>query len=358
MSQNLTELLSTVRLPGVVVMLIHSRLIAGTKKATPEEIELALGAKFTQDAVYTNGSIRVLPKDSVDTMTEHKRRLEALLKKEGFAFAGGYAIAEEKADEVYADAMRICAAFNASRQTLSVDVLEVTKAYAATQPKWEQIIIARGYTQDDVGACTLHLMPMRVELSREAFAGAGPLLAAYSEEVAGEAQDWLDDLAKRGTANRKALSPIKRWAEKAAGYADASLKSLSHKLCGFLNSFPGKGNVEGELLYRLKELYEQLATVEGVIQYANAEDALNLFKAPVAPLAQTDSATQVATPQAHAKEQAVVYEEVTDPLAALAQGARPQVMTDREVKLPAPTTQTSVEVPAADQAASFFLEVA
>ena len=40
--------------------------------------------------------------------------------------------------------MRICAAFNAARQTPSVDV-EVTKAYAATQPKWEQIIIARGY---------------------------------------------------------------------------------------------------------------------------------------------------------------------------------------------------------------------
>ena len=52
MSQTLTFSLSTVRLPGVVVMLIHSRLIAGTKRRRPMKIELALapsspGRRFT-----------------------------------------------------------------------------------------------------------------------------------------------------------------------------------------------------------------------------------------------------------------------------------------------------------------------
>lgn len=347
---DLIDKLSTVRLPGVVVMLINSRLIAGTKRATPEEIELALGAKFTQDAVYTNGSVRVLPKDNVDKLVEHKRKLESLLKKEGFQFAGGYAIAEDRAEEVYADAMRICAEFNAARQKLSVEVTEVTKQYAATQPRWESVILARGYSVDDVGACSLHVNPMRVELAQQCFEGAGPLLAAYAEEVASEAEDWLDELHKRGHANRKALSPLKRWAEKASQYEDVSLKSLSHRLCAFINAFPSRGNVEGELLAKLKGLYETLKTPAGVIAYAAAKSgegaSLQLF----------DETAQ--GPRAAAATEEAGPAPLLDALGALAEGKRPQGMASQD------DTEVHTE-PAKDTADAgnqteqfFFLEVA
>lgn len=249
-------------LSNVLLFTLDVRLISGSKRVRPEDIEAAKNVQLEADEVFTLGSKKVFDPERLAIFKRLKERMHRECLRFGTAWLTGYAVPESKVDDV-------AAALEVIRKDADKEVADLLKNYqsylddfCAANPAWAESIRANAYTEQYIrqrlhfGFNATRVLPARSEglLAKNLQQEVGGLLGAVLRDVAEEAESLQKrSLTGKDQKTRKVLSPLRAAHSKLLGFAflDRRVVAVAAMIESFLTSMPGDGPIEGTSLAML-----------------------------------------------------------------------------------------------------------
>lgn len=249
-------------LSNVLLFTLDVRLISGSKRVRPEDIEAAKNVQLEADEVFTLGSKKVFDPERLAIFKRLKERMHRECLRFGTAWLTGYAVPESKVDDV-------AAALEVIRKDADKEVADLLKNYqgyldefCAANPAWADSIRVNAYTEQYIrqrlhfGFNATRVLPARSEglLANNLQQEVGGLLGAVLRDVAEEAEALQKrSLAGKDQKTRKVLSPLRAAHSKLLGFAflDRRVVAVAAMIESFLSSMPGDGPIEGTSLAML-----------------------------------------------------------------------------------------------------------
>lgn len=259
----------------LVVVMLDIHLWTARKKLRAEDLKAA--GELPPETLASLGSKRVCDPKKLAPFSALKRRAERTCESVGVRFLGGYAIPEERLNEVVNDLKEIEAEAHRAKAAFLADYQDTVDQWVATNAAWGEIILRAvepasrvaaqirfGHQAFRIGAAADDGAEGNDGLS-EAVAGLGDRLIY---EISRDAQAlWDASLQGRDEVTQRALRPLKAIQRKLDGltFIDSRINGLILRIEQGLEALPKAGIIKGQDLNLLAGLVLQLADRKGLL---------------------------------------------------------------------------------------------
>jgi hypothetical protein len=294
-----THILSDIKvLDNLLALNLNISLWSARKKMTTEDFH---GAALPPDDLASLGSKRIADPNSLKIFGTLKARVFTYLDRQGIRFLGGWAIPEEKAEEILNELTAIRTDFLAEKENFLSGYDASIQAWIAQHSEWASIIQSSTVSADYVRA----RMGFSWQLYKVAPMEGTHIETGLDREVTGLAQTLFGEVARsaddiwnkvymgKTEVTHKALSPLKTIHQKLMGltFINPHVTPVISIIEMAFNRLPAKGNINGADLVMLQGLVNLLRDPDALITHA--EKVL----AGYGPATVLDMVTQVSSAQ-------------------------------------------------------------
>ena len=243
------------------------------KKLSPEDF--AHDAVLPPDDLASLGSKRICDPEELRVFGMLKSRAVSLLDRHGIRFLGGWAIAEDQAENIVADLHLIEAEFSAAKEAFLTRYDQSVQEWIDKHEEWERIIagsvVSAEYVRSRIGfAWKLYRIqppdpadPLMQSIAQEV-ESLGTTLFGEVSKMANDA--WQQSFVGKTEITRKALSPLKTMHAKLCGlsFVEPRVAPVADLIATALDSLPKRGSIRGINLVMLQGLVSLLRDREAL----------------------------------------------------------------------------------------------
>lgn len=239
--------------------------------------------EFPPEQLMSLGSKHVLDPEQLKTFERCKREAHSECIRVGVKFLGGYAVPEEKLNDLLVKLRVIKSAFMDYKTTFMRNYDQYTSDWANAdwkKPEWRDMIL-RSLTPKAEVACKFDFAftAMKIvphpdeELSNELGDEVKGLTSELIKEVSNEAREMIKrGLLTRGTATQGTVNTLRKIAEKIDGLSFLSpyVKVVSEYFSTVINAMPTQGAIKDNDFQALSSLVVSISSEYGLKQFMSA----------------------------------------------------------------------------------------
>lgn len=262
-------------LNSLVVVMLDNHLWTARKKLRPEDLRAAAG-NLPPDTLASLGSKKVCDPKKIAPFSALKKRAERVCESVGVRFVGGYAIPEERIEDVIQELQAIEHEAERVKKLFLADYQSNINEWIADNKDWRDIIlhavepaskvakqIRFGHQAFRIGAVDEGASESNDGLENT-IAGLGDRLIF---EVSRDATKlWENSLQGRSKVTQKALRPLRAILTKLKGltFIDTRINPMIARIEQSLQALPNKGIIEEKHFDLFAGLVLQLADPKGM----------------------------------------------------------------------------------------------
>jgi len=264
-------------LEKVVCIFLDVHLWTARKKLRPEDLKVTAGS-IPPEKLASLGSKKICDQAELAIFGTLKKRAERACETVGVRFLGGYAVPQEKADELVTELNLIQAEFDSKKKGFLSRYDTALETWIADNSQWASIIRAAVEPVDTprrqlrfahqafkIGAADASSADAGINEGLDA--KVGNLGDRLIFEIARDAEKvWEQSFKGKDKVGQKALRPIRSLQEKLRGlsFLDGRASAMAKRIDTGLNAMPKHGPIEGQDLNALIGLVLQMADPDGV----------------------------------------------------------------------------------------------
>jgi hypothetical protein len=299
-------------LDEITLFVLSCRLFNGNRKVRSHDLAEALQVDVPTDEVFTLGVKRVFDKDYVNKLNRVKSAMvrECVNVGPSLTDLGGYAVPDNKADELAERLEKLKAKGNVIKDDILARFTQICEDYAASHPKWKDVITKNAFSETYVRD-RIHFgyRCVKIKMARD----SGLIADGINEEVGGLLGSLLTSIAKaakrfieesltgRPAVTRKALRPLMAARDKLSGFC--FLDNRVQPLCDIIDkvtvSMPDEGPIDGMHLANLLGMASILLNSKLALEVgakAGAQDPDKVFEEFFQTVATQQAGGQPGTP--------------------------------------------------------------
>lgn len=262
-------------LDRLAVVNLDVHIWSASRKLKP--IDLG-NANLPPEELASLGSKRVCNPEELVIFKTLKARATALLERTGIRFLGGWAVPEEKLEEIDTGLAVIRDDFNGAKDAFLTRYEESVQDWIDKHTGWEKIIatsiVSEDYVRSRIGfrwqMYRVALPMANTELQDNLESDVCNLGATLYEEIAkSAAETWKNCYEGKVEVTRKALSPLKTMRDKLMGlsFIEPRVTSIASLISTALDSIPPRGPITGPTLLMLQGLVALLRTPQDIVEH-------------------------------------------------------------------------------------------
>ncbi len=245
---------------------------SGRKKLTPADLNLD-GEEIPPEELASLGAKKICHQILLSRFQALRRRAERICESAGVRFLGGFAIPEDKAEEVAKELEAVMADFEAEKQEFLKSYAENMQAWLRNLPDRWRTMVEQSVESPDHIATRLSFGFQTFQVSgveglnsglERATSGLGDQL--FREISQASRLVWSQSFQSRTKVSQKALRPIRSILEKAKGlvFIQPSLGLLIVSIEQELDSLPKAGYMEGRDFHILVGILNTLSSLDNI----------------------------------------------------------------------------------------------
>lgn len=263
-------------LDNIVCVFLDIHLWTGRKKLRPEDLKVTVGS-IPPEKLASLGSKKICDPAELATFGALKKRAERACEAHGIRFLGGYAIPQEKANELVADLNLVQAEFESEKIGFLSRYDTALQSWIADNSEWASIIRAAVEPVETVrrqlrfGHQTFKIGAASSESDAEVNEGLDAKLGTLGDrlifEISRDAEKaWETSFRGKDKVTQKSLRPLRALLDKLKGlsFLDSRATAMANRIEAGLSALPKHGPIEGQDLNALIGLVLQLADPNGV----------------------------------------------------------------------------------------------
>lgn len=246
-------------LDKLVIVSLQVKIWSARRKLLPHDLDTT---HLPPEDLASLGSKRICNPEDLRLFGTLKARAVSVLEKNGIRFLNGFAIPQERMNEVIADLTAIKDEFHTAKVSFLARYDKSVKDWIAKHPSWGEIISEAIVSEDHVRS--------RLDFTWQMFRIA-TLGGTLFDEIAKTATDtWNRSYAGKTEVTRKALSPLKSIYDKLLGltFIEPRVAPVVELLDTALYSIPTRGPIAGTTLVMLQGLVSLLRTPQELLTHA------------------------------------------------------------------------------------------
>lgn len=246
-------------LDKLVIVSLQVKIWSARRKLLPHDLDTT---HLPPEDLASLGSKRICNPEDLRLFGTLKARAVSVLEKNGIRFLNGFAIPQERMNEVIADLTAIKDEFHTAKVSFLARYDKSVKDWIAKHPSWGEIISEAIVSEDHVRS--------RLDFTWQMFRIA-TLGGTLFDEIAKTATDtWNRSYAGKTEVTRKALSPLKSIYDKLLGltFIEPRVAPVVELLDTALCSIPTRGSIAGTTLVMLQGLVSLLRTPQELLTHA------------------------------------------------------------------------------------------
>ena len=265
-------------LDKLVIVGLQVKIWSARRKLLPHDLDIT---HLPPEDLASLGSKRICDPEDLKHFGTLKARAVSVLEKNGIRFLNGFALPQERMDEVIAELTSIKDDFDTAKASFLARYEKSVKDWIAKHPSWGEIITSAIVSEDYVRS--------RLDFAWQMFRVAAPaaddpqaMTDNLTQGVAGLGGTLFDEIAKDATdtwhrcyagkaeVTRKALSPLKTMYDKLMGltFIEPRVAPVVELLDTALYSIPKRGPIAGTTLLMLQGLVSILRTPHELLTHA------------------------------------------------------------------------------------------
>lgn len=264
-------------LDRLLVVNLDVHIWSARKKLLP----LDLGnADLPPEELASLGSKRVCDPEDLKTFGTLKARAISILERVGIRFLGGWAIPEEKLDEITSGLASIRDEFNSAKDAFLKRYNSSVQDWINKHPGWQEIIansiVGEDYVRSrlDFRWQTFRIEAPQTDNSKiendnltEDIQNLGCTL--YDEISKSATETWHKCYEGKTEVTRKALSPLKTMYDKLMGltFVEPRVCSIASLIKTALDNIPQRGPIAGATLLMLQGLISLLKNPQEIVAH-------------------------------------------------------------------------------------------
>lgn len=316
---------ATRTLDNVIAVSLGISTWTGRKKLRLEDLKDVDGNKIPPSELASLGSKRIIDPKRIAVFEALRRRCERALSKIGVRFMGGWAIPEDRLDDITREMKANRLEFESEKALLLCDYEQVVNEWINAHPGWEEVIRSAITPIEYVQAqlrFEWYAFKLVTPADSEGEATQGLANATKGlggrllEEIATKAKEtWEVTFKGKEMVTRKALRPIVAMREKmeALAFLNPVAMPTIDLIDEVLNALPKSGDIKGRDLSSLMGLLSVLSDPERIREHGQMihdgrkveATASNLIQQPEAP----EPAAEVSEPETRTPELPAVQAE-------------------------------------------------
>jgi len=265
-------------LSRLVVVQLDTRIWSARKKLTPLDLG---GADLPPEDLASLGSKRICNPEDLKSFSTLKARAVTLLEKHGIRFLSGFAVPEDKLDDINVELEAIQLEFDRSKEDFLQRYDQSVQEWISRHPQWSGIIanstVSESHVRSKLG---FRWQMFRVITPKhgapDSMPGSlcedvGNLGAALFDETAKAAADtWKNCYMGKTEITRKALSPLKSIYEKLMGltFVEPRVAPVAELIATSFTYVPKRGPINGGVLLILQGLVSLLRNPAELLEHA------------------------------------------------------------------------------------------
>lgn len=254
----------------------------GRKKLRLEDLKGVDGNSIPPEDLASLGSKRIIDPKKVAFAERQKRRAERMLSSIGIRALGGWAIPEEKIDEVAEEMRVIREEYQEGKNDLIDNYEQIIESWIAAHPDWAEVI-RNAITPVDTVRARLNFgwQAFKVQpaeaTQEEAVEGlaneAMGMSAQLFKEVAKDAETlWEESFVGRLEVTRRVIRPIRAMRDKLEGlsFLHPAVMPVVEMIDREIDALPKTGPIDGDHYSRMTGLLFFLSDPDRMRQHGTA----------------------------------------------------------------------------------------
>ena len=291
----------------LVICHIDCSIWSGRKKLRPEDFRLGDGSQLPPKDVASLGSKKICDPEALSHFDRLKKEAYRHCDQVGIRFLGGFAIPEDKIDQVTPELERIGQAFSQCRQEFLKNYDQVTQDWVCKHPGFAESIRRAIAPVDDVAQkLSFDYAVYRMKPAAESgdltdkVNGMGHTLF---KEIARDANELFErSIAGKDQISQRSLNPIRKIRDKLDGLAflDHRVQPVVTTMDGILQRLPKTGAIVGALYHELLATILILSDPDKIQRHGEGQLNLDdMIQLPSSVIPEEDFAQAVAQATTH-----------------------------------------------------------
>ena len=259
-------------LQKLICFSLEVHIWSGRKKLTPADLNLD-GEETPPEDLASLGAKKICHPILLSRFQALRRRAERICESAGVRFLGGFAIPEEKAEEVAKELEAVAADFEAEKQEFLKSYAENMQAWLTNLPDRWRTMVEKAIESPDHVATRLSFGFQTFQVQgveglnnglKKATSGLGDQL--FREIGQASRLVWSQSFQSRTRVSQKALRPIRSIIEKAQGliFIQPSLGPVIDGIQQELDGLPKVGYMEGRDFHTIVGILNTLSSLDNI----------------------------------------------------------------------------------------------
>jgi hypothetical protein len=262
-------------LDHLVVVNLDVHIWSARKKLSPCDLG---GAELPPEDLASLGSKRICNPEALRAFSTLKARAVSILERNGVRFLNGWAIPEDRLDEISKELCAVKDKFTEAREDFLRHYDNSVREWIDKHPQWASIIASSTVSEEHVRS--------RIKFRWQIFRIVPPMNANNSdnlhEDVKNLANTLFDEISKSAMEawnncylgkmeiTRKALSPLKTMYEKLTGltFMEPRVSPVAELIKTALANIPKRGAINGGTLVMLQGLVSLLSKPNALLEHS------------------------------------------------------------------------------------------
>ncbi len=268
-------------LDNLVICHIDCSIWSGRKKLRPEDFRLANGSQLPPKDVASLGSKKICDPEALAHFERLKKEAQRMCEHLGIRFLGGYALPENRIDQIVPELERIAREFSHCKQAFLDNYDQVTFDWIAKHPEFADAIRR---ALSPVGDVEQRLQFDFALYRMQAAEKAGRLEEKVKDmghtlfrEVARDANELFDrSVAGKNQISQRALNPLRRLRDKLDGltFLDHRVQPMVNSMDNLFVRLPKTGPVTHDLFHELMATILMLSDPEKIKKHGEGQLAI------------------------------------------------------------------------------------
>ena len=262
-------------LDQLLVVNLDTHIWSASRKLLPEDLG---NTELPPDELASLGSKKICNPEEMNIFKTLKARAESLLRQNGIRFLSGWAVPQEKMEDIDSSLAAIRDDFNTAKDNFLQRYENTVREWIDSHPAWSGIIansiVSEDYVRSRLAFRWQVFRVMSPEISEhtrdDLVDDVINLGATLYEEIAKTATEtWKNCYEGKTEVTRKALSPLKSMYEKLMGltFVEPRVSSIASIISTALSSIPKRGPITGARLLMLQGLVSLLRNPQEIVKH-------------------------------------------------------------------------------------------
>lgn len=262
-------------LDQLLVVNLDAHIWSASRKLLPEDLG---NADLPPDELASLGSKRICNPEEMNIFKTLKARAESLLRQNGIRFLNGWAIPQDKMEDIDNDLATIRNDFNAAKEEFLQRYEQAVREWIDSHPAWSGIITNSVVSEDYVRARLAFrwqvfrvVSPDAPDQTRDDLVDDVKHLGStlYDEISKSATETWKNCYEGKTEVTRKALSPLKSMYDKLMGltFVEPRVSAIASIISTALDNIPKRGPITGATLLMLQGLVSLLRNPEEIVEH-------------------------------------------------------------------------------------------